>query len=68
MTELFGERYFSFIASSYAVTSIVLLAMLAWVIVTHRSRQSTLAKLEAAGVRRASKEAELQARKKERSQ
>ncbi|MEO0547775.1 MAG: heme exporter protein CcmD, partial [Pseudomonadota bacterium] len=52
----------------YAVTAIVLLVMVAWVIVTHRSRQTTLAKLEAAGVRRASKEAELQARKKERSQ
>ncbi|MEM9678192.1 MAG: heme exporter protein CcmD [Pseudomonadota bacterium] len=68
MTELFGERYFHFIASSYAVTAIVLLAMVAWVIVTYRARQATLAKLEAAGIRRASKEEQLQAAKKVRSQ
>ncbi|MEM1038203.1 MAG: heme exporter protein CcmD [Pseudomonadota bacterium] len=67
MTDLFGERYFAFIASSYAVTSLVLMAMVVWVLVTYRSRQANLAKLEAAGVRRASKEAELRASKKERS-
>lgn len=55
--ELFGERYFGFIASSYSVTFVVLAAMVLWVILTHRARRATLAKLEAAGIRRASREA-----------
>lgn len=56
MMELFGERYFWFIASSYSVTAIVLIAMALWVILTNRSRRAALVKLEAAGIRRASKQ------------
>ncbi|MEO1397984.1 MAG: heme exporter protein CcmD [Pseudomonadota bacterium] len=56
LTELFGERYFGFIASSYAVTAIVLIALIVWVVLTHRSRRATLGRLEAAGIRRASQD------------
>lgn len=53
LEELFGSRYFGFIASSYAVTFAVLILMVIWVLVTHSRRKSALAKLEKAGLRRA---------------
>ena len=55
MTELFGTEYFGFIASSYGVVTFVLLALLTWVNVTYAKRKRDLAKLEQAGIKRASK-------------
>ena len=55
MSELFGTQYFGFIASSYGITFIILLAITLWILMTYRARQKTLAKLEAAGIKRASK-------------
>lgn len=46
MNALFGTQYFGFIAASYGVTVLVLIAMTLWVLVTHRSRQRKLAQLE----------------------
>lgn len=56
MSELFGTRYFEFIASSYAVTAVVLVVMVGWVLLTQRSRRRQIAALEEAGIRRASRE------------
>lgn len=55
MTALFGTRYFEFIASSYAITAVVLMAMVVWVLLTQRSRRRKIAALEEAGMRRASR-------------
>lgn len=55
MDALFGTKYFGFIASSYGITAVVLLIMVAWVLLTQRARRRQLAALEEAGVRRASK-------------
>ena len=55
MTALFGTKYFGFILSAYAVTTIVLLLLVVWILMTHRSRKKQLAKLEKAGMKRASR-------------
>ena len=55
MTALFGTKYFGFILSAYAVTTIVLLLLVVWILMTHRSRKKQLAKLEQAGMKRASR-------------
>ena len=55
MSELFGTQYFGFIASSFGVTLIVLLGMTIWILMTYRARHKALAKLEAAGIKRANK-------------
>ncbi len=54
MSELFGTKYFSFIASSYAATAIVLIAMVLWVVITHSKRKRDLLRLNKAGFTRAS--------------
>ncbi|MEL6503387.1 MAG: heme exporter protein CcmD [Pseudomonadota bacterium] len=56
MSDLFGTRYFEFIASSYAITALVLVVMVVWVLLTQRSRRRQIAALEEAGIRRASRE------------
>ena len=55
MAALFGTKYFGFILSDYAVTTIVLLLLVVWILMTHRSRKKQLAKLEKAGMKRASR-------------
>ena len=52
---LFGTKYFGFIAGAYGVVtlSLVLLVLSIWL--TSRRRPAQLAKLEEAGLRRASK-------------
>lgn len=55
MTALFGTKYFGFIASSYAITTVVLILMVIWVLATHARRKRELRLLEEAGIRRASK-------------
>jgi heme exporter protein D len=47
-------QYFGFIFASYAITALVLGALIAWVILDHRGRRAELAALEAQGVRRRS--------------
>ncbi len=54
MNEIFGTQYFGFIASSFGITLFVLLAITFWILWTHRARRKALAKLEAAGIKRAS--------------
>lgn len=55
MSEIFGTKYFGFIASSYAVTAVVLLIMVGWVLMTYSKRKRDFAQLEKAGLIRASK-------------
>lgn len=55
MTALFGTKYFGFILSAYAVTTLVLLLLVVWILMTHKSRKRQLAKLERAGLKRASR-------------
>ena len=55
MSDLFGTKYFAYIASSFSITLFVLLAMTLWILWTHRARKKALAKLEAAGIKRANK-------------
>lgn len=55
MSALFGTKYFGFIASSFAITLVVLLAMVVWVLVTYSKRKRDLARLEQAGLRRAAR-------------
>ena len=53
MNALFGTKYFAFIASSYAITFVVLVFLTVWIVLTYKKRQRDLAMLEAAGLRRA---------------
>ena len=55
MTSLFGTEYFGFIASAYGVTTIVLLALVGWILVTYSHRKKALLALEQAGLKRASR-------------
>ncbi|MEP0943286.1 MAG: heme exporter protein CcmD [Rhizobiaceae bacterium] len=55
MTSLFGTKYFGFIVSAYGITTVVLLLMVAWILLVHRSRKKQLARLEEAGIKRASR-------------
>ena len=50
---MFGP-YASFIVSSYAITTVVVLALVGWVIIDHRRQQATLRDFEAKGVSRRS--------------
>ncbi len=52
MSELFGTKYFGFIASSYGITALVLLIMVVWVIVNQRRFRRQLAEMEALGYSR----------------
>ncbi|MEE9313625.1 MAG: heme exporter protein CcmD [Rhizobiaceae bacterium] len=54
MSEIFGTKYFGFIASSFAVTFAVLALMVIWVLMTYSKRKRELARLENAGLKRAS--------------
>jgi len=54
MIELFGTKYFGFIATSYAITACVLLAMIVWVVTNYYRHKTTLRRMEQAGLRRAS--------------
>lgn len=54
MEAIFGTKYFWFIASSYSATFAVLMLMVVWVLLTYSRRKKALAKLEQAGLRRAS--------------
>lgn len=56
MSALFGTKYFGFIAGAYGVTAIVLIALIAWVLLTQRRRQAELASLEESGLRRAERD------------
>jgi len=67
MNVLFGDRYFTFILSSYSVTAAVLIALTVWVFVTNRARRQSLARLEASGLRRASQEAASQNSKRQQA-
>ena len=55
MSALFGTKYFGFILSAYAVTTIVLVLLVVWILLTHKSRKQQLARLEEAGIKRASR-------------
>ncbi len=44
----------AFVSISYAVTAIVILAMIVWVVLDQRARKAELADLEARGIRRRS--------------
>lgn len=55
MSALFGTKYFGFILSAYAVTTIVLVLLVVWILMTHKSRKQQLARLEEAGIKRASR-------------
>ena len=55
MTVLFGTKYFGFILSAYGITAAVLLVLTIWILLTHQSRKRQLAKLEEAGIKRASR-------------
>jgi heme exporter protein D len=55
MNTLFGTKYFGFIFSAYGITAVVLLGLLIWIVATYRGRRRQLAKLEAAGIKRASR-------------
>lgn len=55
MEALFGTKYFGFILSAYSVTTVVLLLLVVWILVTHKSRKRQVAKLEQAGIKRASR-------------
>ena len=55
MAALFGTKYFGFILSAYAVTTVVLLLLVVWILMVHKSRKRQLAKLEEAGIKRASR-------------
>jgi heme exporter protein D len=46
--------YFFFIFTSYAVTAVVLAALVAWVLLDQRARLAELAELEAQGITRRS--------------
>ena len=46
---LFGAQYGGFIASSYAISAAVLIALVVWVWLTHRSRSRALKALDDAG-------------------
>jgi heme exporter protein D len=47
-----------FILAAYAVTLIVVVALVAWVVVDHRAQARALAELDARGVRRRSESAQ----------
>lgn len=49
--------YFGYIAGSYALTALVLAALIGWVVIDQRGRKRDLAELEAQGVRRRSQKA-----------
>jgi len=50
----FDDKYFSYIASSYSITFIVLLGLVAWVTFQHRAYNSKLSALEKQGITRRS--------------
>ena len=54
MTPAMFGPYASFIVSSYAITTVVVLALVGWVIIDHRRQQATLRDFEAKGVSRRS--------------
>jgi heme exporter protein D len=47
-------QYFGYIFASYAVTALVLVGLVAWVLIDRRGRLAELAELEASGIRRRS--------------
>ncbi len=55
MTALFGTKYFGFILSAYGITAAVLIVLTVWIFTTHTRRKQQLAKLEEAGLKRASR-------------
>lgn len=46
--------HFSYVAISYGVTGLTVLAMIAWVWFDQRARQAELSELDASGIRRRS--------------
>jgi heme exporter protein D len=46
--------YASFIAASYALVAIVVLLLIGWITVDHRTQKARLRDLEASGIRRRS--------------
>ena len=46
--------YATFIVSSYAISALVVLLLIAWVLIDHRRQQAQLRELEAQGVTRRS--------------
>jgi heme exporter protein D len=46
--------HFAFVTIAYAVTAVVILAMIAWVLLDQRARKQEIADLEARGIRRRS--------------
>ncbi len=52
-----GDKYFNFIFSSYAITFVVMVGLIVWVLSVHKSRLATIAKLEKQGIRRRSADA-----------
>jgi len=52
MSALFGTKYFGFIAGAYGVTTVVLVALIVWILLTQRSRRAELGSLEESGLRR----------------
>ena len=55
MSELFGTKYFGFILSAYGITFVVLALMIIWVLATYSRRKRDLARMEEAGLKRASR-------------
>ncbi len=50
---MFGQ-YAGFIVPSYAITALVILALVVWTLLTDRARRREIAELEAAGAKRRS--------------
>ena len=50
---MFGQ-YAGFIIPSYAITALVIVALVIWTVLTDRARRREIAELEAAGARRRS--------------
>ena len=53
MSSLFSGQYAGFIFSAYAITFVVVLLLVIWVLATGKARKRQLAKLEEAGYSRA---------------
>ena len=50
----FDDKYFGYIASSYGITFLVLLGLVAWVMFQHRAYNAKLTALEKQGITRRS--------------
>ncbi len=54
MMEIFNEKYFAYVASSYGITFLIFAVFVVWTLVQHRAYQKHLAGLEEQGITRRS--------------